>query len=110
MHALTTAGDSENLFLFAAFQAHRLKYRAAGVLRDGLALFIGQRRAMETLMSAVGFEKKWGPISLSQETIRSYETPPSLQAVIAMCLLDMGYEAKGPWRRKRFYRLHQNTD
>ncbi|MBE9507055.1 MAG: MBL fold metallo-hydrolase, partial [Chloroflexi bacterium] len=252
---------------FAAFQAHRLKYRAAGVLRDGLALFVGQRRAMETLMSAVGFEKKWGPISLSQETIRSYETlprqkirfgdvtwsgwilgdddvwvleerghspdevlfyvpehrflhtadltfalfptwpdsdgrtirralrkcmamaragdvqlltdghhhhvyrgrdeivtfletllsdhelfrdvldeileeqdgltvpqvyarlrerrepvvrkyldlefphtPPSLQAVIAMCLLDMGYEAKGPWRRKRFYRLHQNTD
>jgi hypothetical protein len=31
-------------------------------------------------------------------------TPPSLQAVIAMSLLDMGYEARGPWWRKRFYR------
>lgn len=31
-------------------------------------------------------------------------TPLNLQQTIVLYLLDMGYQAEGPWRRKRFYR------
>jgi glyoxylase-like metal-dependent hydrolase (beta-lactamase superfamily II) len=31
-------------------------------------------------------------------------TPLNLQQTIVLYLLDMGYRAEGPWRRKRFYR------
>ncbi|MBU0494203.1 MAG: hypothetical protein KKA73_08840 [Chloroflexi bacterium] len=54
------------------YQAYRLKYRLAGLLRDTLALFVGQERAMTMLMPNVF--KKFEPIHPSRETIQPYET------------------------------------
>jgi hypothetical protein len=36
-------------------------------------------------------------------------TPPALQNVIVVSLLQMGYEARGPRRKKRFYRPVRTT-
>lgn len=54
------------------FQAHRLRWRLLGMLRDILALFTGERRALEMIFSI--YLRKFRPIRPSLETIQTYES------------------------------------
>jgi glyoxylase-like metal-dependent hydrolase (beta-lactamase superfamily II) len=56
------------------FQAHRLLWRFAGVLRDLLAVFVGERRALEIIFSL--YLRKFQPLRPSRETIQPYESLP----------------------------------
>lgn len=57
------------------FQAHRLRWRLLGMLRDILALFTGERRVLEMIFSI--YLRKFQPLRPSLETIQTYESLPS---------------------------------
>ena len=56
------------------FQAHRLLMRFVGVVRDVLAVFVGERRALEMLFHLM--LRNFQPIRASRETIQPYESLP----------------------------------
>ena len=62
------------------FQAHRLLMRFVGVLRDVLALFVGERRALQILFHIM--LRNFQPIRASRETIQPYEALPRQPLVI----------------------------
>lgn len=57
------------------FHAHRVRWRFLGVLRDILALFTGERRALEMIFSI--YLRKFQPLRPSLDTIQTYESLPS---------------------------------
>jgi hypothetical protein len=62
------------------FQAHRVLMRLMGVVRDVLAIFVGERRALEMLFHI--FLQNFQPIRASRETIQPYESLPRQPLVI----------------------------
>ncbi len=62
------------------FQAHRVKMRLVGVVRDVLAVFVGERRALEMLFHIM--LRNFQPIRASRETIQPYEALPRQPLVI----------------------------
>lgn len=56
------------------FQANRLRWRFAGLLRDVITLFAGEQRALKMIISIN--MKKFQPLRLSPETIEFYESLP----------------------------------
>ncbi len=62
------------------FQAHRVRMRSVGVVRDVLAVFMGERRAWEMLFHMSLREIQ--PIRTSRETIQPYESLPKKPLVI----------------------------
>jgi glyoxylase-like metal-dependent hydrolase (beta-lactamase superfamily II) len=56
------------------FQTHRVMTRSMGVVRDVLAIFVGERRAWEMLSHIILREIQ--PIRTSRETIQPYESLP----------------------------------
>jgi glyoxylase-like metal-dependent hydrolase (beta-lactamase superfamily II) len=62
------------------FQAHRLLWRFAGVARDLLAVFVGERRALEVIFSL--YLRKFQPLRPSRETIQIYEALPQRKLLI----------------------------
>jgi glyoxylase-like metal-dependent hydrolase (beta-lactamase superfamily II) len=62
------------------FQAHRAMMRMMGVVRDVLAVFVGERRALELLFHL--FLRNFQPIRASRETIHPYESLPRQPLVI----------------------------
>lgn len=95
-HYLSEAGLARlDLFAYAAeqvaqlgayhdvmkgFQAHRVLTRLMGVMRDVLAVFVGERRALELLFHMIFREIQ--PIRPSRETIQPYESLPKQPLVI----------------------------
>ncbi len=63
------------------FQAHRVRWRFLGALRDILTVFIGERRALRMVFSI--YLRKFQPLRPSLETIRTYESSPSQSLAIA---------------------------
>jgi glyoxylase-like metal-dependent hydrolase (beta-lactamase superfamily II) len=59
---------------FAGFRANRVRWRLIRLVRDTLALFVGQQQALRIMMP-IGL-KKWEPVYLSRETMEFYETLP----------------------------------
>jgi len=57
------------------FQAHRLRWRLLGMLRDFLTLFTSERRVLEMVFSL--YLRKFQPLRPSLETIQTYESLPS---------------------------------
>jgi glyoxylase-like metal-dependent hydrolase (beta-lactamase superfamily II) len=66
--------------LMTGFQAHCLLTRFFGVVRDLVALFAGERRALEMLLPII--LKKFQPFRPSPETIQTYESLPRQPLVI----------------------------
>lgn len=66
--------------LMSGYQAHRVLSRTMGVVRDGLALFLGERRALEQLIPVI--LRKFEPVRVSRETITPYEALPRQSLVI----------------------------
>jgi glyoxylase-like metal-dependent hydrolase (beta-lactamase superfamily II) len=62
------------------FQAHRLLWRVAGVVRDVVAAFVGERRALAMIFSL--YLRKFQPLRPSRETIQAYEALPRRSLVI----------------------------
>jgi glyoxylase-like metal-dependent hydrolase (beta-lactamase superfamily II) len=62
------------------FQAHRVRWRFAGVLRDLVAVFAGERRTLEMFFSL--YLRKFQPLRPSPETIQPYESLPRQPLVI----------------------------
>lgn len=62
------------------YQAHRAFWRFGGVLRDLVALFAGEQRALE-LIVALNL-RKFQPLRPSPETIQTYESLPRQPLVI----------------------------
>jgi len=62
------------------YQAHRTLMRLMGVVRDVLAVFVGERRALEMLFHL--FLRNFQPIRASRETIQPYESLPKQPLVI----------------------------
>jgi glyoxylase-like metal-dependent hydrolase (beta-lactamase superfamily II) len=62
------------------FQAHRLRWRFLGVLRDILGLFIGERRVLGMIFSV--YLRKFQPFRPSLETIQTYESLSSQSLAI----------------------------
>jgi glyoxylase-like metal-dependent hydrolase (beta-lactamase superfamily II) len=58
-----------------AYQANRLRWRFVGMLRDILALFVGERRALTAFWSLF-LRMKFRPFRPSRETIEFYESLP----------------------------------
>jgi hypothetical protein len=124
------------------FQAHRLLWRFAGVVRDLLAAFVGERWALEVIFSlylVIAFleilitehehfqavlreileehegltvgqvyahvrQRHSDPVVQQYLSLEFPYLPMPLQQIIAVSLLQMGYAAKGPRRKQRFYR------
>lgn len=59
---------------FTGYQAHQLNFRLAGILRDGLAMVVGRKRAWKLLMTTV--IRRFRPINISRETLEPYEALP----------------------------------
>lgn len=59
---------------FTGYQAYKLKYRFAALLRDGGGLFVGRRRVLRVLFSALF--KKFEPINISRGTMTALEELP----------------------------------
>jgi len=57
------------------FQAHRLRWRALGVLRDLLTAAIGPRRSLELVFTL--YLRKFRPLRPSRETIQTFESLPT---------------------------------
>lgn len=55
------------------FQAHRIRWLFLGVLRDILALFIGERRVLKMIFS-IYLMRKFQPLHPSLDTIETYES------------------------------------
>lgn len=66
--------------LMTGYQAHRVLARLMGVVRDLLAVFVGERRALEMLIPVI--LRKFQPIRASRETIHTYESLPRQPLVI----------------------------
>jgi len=66
--------------IMTGYQAHRVLARLMGVVRDVLAVFVGEQRALEMLIPIV--LRKFQPIRASQETIQPYESLPRQPLVI----------------------------
>jgi glyoxylase-like metal-dependent hydrolase (beta-lactamase superfamily II) len=64
----------------AGFQAHRLLWRFVGMVRDLVAVFVGERRALELIFSL--YLRKFQPLRSSPETIQTYETLPRQKLLI----------------------------
>jgi glyoxylase-like metal-dependent hydrolase (beta-lactamase superfamily II) len=62
------------------FQAHRQRWRFAEVVRDLVAVFVGERRALELFFSF--YLRKFEPFHPSPETIQTYETLPKQNLMI----------------------------
>ncbi len=62
------------------FQAHRMLWRFAGVVRDLMAMFVGERRALEMIFSL--YLRKFQPLRPSRKTIQTYEALPRQPLVI----------------------------
>lgn len=66
--------------LMTGYQAHRVLARLMGVVRDLLAVFVGERRALEMLIPVI--LRKFQPIRASRETIHTYKSLPRQPLVI----------------------------
>jgi glyoxylase-like metal-dependent hydrolase (beta-lactamase superfamily II) len=64
------------------FQAHRLRWRAIGVLRDIAKKFAGERRTLEMIFLLYLYLRKFEPLDPSLETIQTYESLPRQPLVI----------------------------
>lgn len=62
------------------FQAHRLLWRFAGVLRDLVAVFVGERWTLELFFSL--YLRRFQPLRPSPETIQPYESLPRQKLLI----------------------------
>ena len=62
------------------FQAHRVLMWFVGVMRDVLAIFVGERRALEILFHIM--LHNFQPIRASRETIQPYESLPRQPLII----------------------------
>jgi glyoxylase-like metal-dependent hydrolase (beta-lactamase superfamily II) len=62
------------------FQAHRLLWRSIGVLRDLVAAFVGERRAIKLIFAF--YLRKFQPLRSSPETIQTYEARPKQKFLI----------------------------
>ena len=56
----------------SGYQVHRIRWRFLGMLRDILASFAGQRRALEIIFSI--YLRKFRPLRPSPETVQNYES------------------------------------
>lgn len=56
------------------FQADRLRWRIAGLLRDVMALFVGEQRALKMIISI--YLRKFQPLRPSPNTVQFYESLP----------------------------------
>jgi glyoxylase-like metal-dependent hydrolase (beta-lactamase superfamily II) len=62
------------------YQAHRLRWRAVGVLRDIAKVFAGEQRTLE--MFFLLYLRKFGRLRPSPETIQTYESLPTQPLVV----------------------------
>jgi len=66
--------------LVTGFQAHRLLWRSAGMLRNLVTVLAGERRTLELFFSL--YLRRFQPLRPSPETIQTYESLPRQPLVI----------------------------